>query len=133
MNRRIRDFPWGATAAGAAVLAALHYAAQAAAVALGARDAGHASGLGTLPLVLVLGALVSVALTFVVAGDERVRTPGRALRRAMLFCVVPTAAIAGGAAAGDVDATRAVLGIAALVAGSLVTARLIAAREPERA
>ncbi|HEX8274629.1 MAG TPA: hypothetical protein VF615_18475 [Longimicrobiaceae bacterium] len=126
----VRDFPWSVTALGAVVFTVLRYAAGAGARWLGAPADGTPSGLWALPLTLLVGLILSAALTWVVLADGDGTTAARALRRAALFCVVPVAAVAGAAAAGSIDATRAGLGIAAVVVGSLVTASLVAARVP---
>jgi hypothetical protein len=123
----IRDFPWSVTALGAVVFTVLRYTAGAVAGWLGA-PAGV--DVRTLPLTLLVGLVLSAALTWVVLADGDATTTARALRRAALFCVVPAAAVAGAAAAGTIDVTRAGLGIAAVVIGSLVTATLLAARMP---
>ncbi|HLL81439.1 MAG TPA: hypothetical protein VK420_02265 [Longimicrobium sp.] len=124
----IRDFPWSVTALGAVVFTLLRYTAGAVAGWLGAPAGG--TPLRTLPLTLLVGLILSAALTWVVLADGDGTTTARALRRAALFCVVPAAAVAGAAAAGSIDATRAGLGVAAVVIGSLVTATLVAARMP---
>ena len=126
----IRDFPWSVTALGAVVFTVLRYTAGAVTGWLGAPADGTPLGLRTLPLTLLVGLVLSAALTWVVLADGDGTTTARALRRAALFCVVPAAAVAGAAAAGTIDVTRAGLGIAAVVLGSLVTATLLAARMP---
>jgi hypothetical protein len=124
----VRDFPWSVTALGAVVFTVLRYTAGAVAGWLGAPAGG--TPLRTLPLTLLVGLILSAALTWVVLADGDATTTARALRRAALFCVVPAAAVAGAAAAGTIDVTRAGVGIAAVVIGSLVTATLLAARMP---
>lgn len=126
----VRDFPWSVTALGAVVFTVLRYTAGAVARSLGAPADGTPLSLATLPLTLLVGLILSAALTWVVLADGGGTTTARALRRAALFCVVPAAAVAGAAAAGSIDVTRAAVGIAAVVVGSLVTASLVAARMP---
>ena len=126
----LRDFPWSVTALGALVFTALRYTAAAAARWLGAPADGTPLSSRTIPLTLLVGLILSAALTWVVLADGDGTTTARALRRAALFCVVPAAAVAGAAATGSIDLTRAGLGIAAVVLGSLVTASLVAARVP---
>ena len=126
----VRDFPWSMTALGVVVFTLLRYTAGAAGRWLGAPAEGAPPSLATLPLTLLVGLVLSAALTWVVLADGYGTTTARALRRAALFCVVPAAAVAGAAAAGSIDVTRAWLGIAAVVVGSLVTAGLVASRMP---
>ncbi len=88
--------------------------------------AGEEIGLGAVVLSLLLGAVIGVALALVVAPTGEPSSHGKALRRALLFCVVPCAAVAGGVSTGDVDSTRAAWGILSLLAGCLAIAWLIA-------
>lgn len=114
------DFPWRPAVAGALIFTVLR---------MGARQvAGEGISLDAVLLTLLLGAVTGAAVAFVVAPKGEVSSRAKAMRRALLFCVVPCAAVAGGAGAGDVDSTRAALGILTVLAGSLAVAWLTASR-----
>lgn len=111
-------FPWRPAVAGALIFTVLRVSAR--------QVTGEGISLDTVLLSLLLGAVTGAAVAFIVAPTGEVFSRGQAMRRALLFCVVPCAAVAGGASAGDVDSTRAAMGILSVVAGSLAIAWLTA-------
>jgi hypothetical protein len=82
----VRDFPWSVTALGAVVFTVLRYTAGAAGRWLGAPADETQLSLWTLPLTLLVGLVLSAALTWVVLADGDCTTTARALRRAADAC-----------------------------------------------
>ena len=74
----LRDFPWSVTALGALVFTALRYTAAAAARWLGAPADGTPLSPRTIPLTLLVGLILSAALTWVVLADGDGTTTARA-------------------------------------------------------